>query len=365
MSVFPFRVLGLNLLLVVLLCGCGYRIPQGDLHEEDPFFPGLSGDSGFTLSRQPIAGIRLLELRQLPGGDVELVSEGDVLSGDSIRSLFVQRFDSSGRERDRLERRIPAPWDATAEDWARCSDGRIVRGRSLLLEADPSVPPRRIESFEIEPDWMTRTFGNSFESLRDSLARIGDSLDRDAGSYLLHPRTDSLVGWFDSLVLARALREEGVDSFYRVDFGSWDWILGILPDRRVVRIEHNGALGVTAPVAKPCSSLADHLEPGNPLLPWETSVIENSSSGNHFVFGFHPQRMTYHRIRLQGREARFKIYTYSSRGEGHVPYVLRGAVTLPHSVWVVAGVSAYWWESPSPDSLFLLRASPAPASPGS
>jgi hypothetical protein len=156
------------------------------------------------------------------------------------------------------------------------------------------------------------------------------------------------------MVFAASFREDGVDSLHLVEYGSWTWVLGIDRKHRVVRSEHAGALANAAGTTVRCSSLYVHPSPGSPLRAVDSSVITNSSSGNHYVFGFHPQWMTYHLVRLEGREARFKLYGSNDLDSAHVPVFLRGAATLPHSVWIVAGGSPREGRPSSPDSLFLV-----------
>lgn len=352
----PFALLPL---LGTLLNGCGYKIPEGDTHPEDPFFPELDG-AGFVIARQPLAEARALEVRQVGPGEVEITGASDLVEGDSVRTLTVQRFDSAGREVSRRSRKFVAWSDPVPSAFTRCADGRVVFGNEVLFDPDPALPPRRIAAYEPDPDWMRRRFGRSLEDLHDSLVPLGDSLDRQAGHWFFRPKSDSLVRRADSMVFAASFREDGVDSLRLVEYGSWTWVLGIDRQHRVVRSEHAGALANAAGRSNRCRSLFVHPSPGNPLRAVDSSVITNSSSGNHFVFGFHPQWMTYHSVRLEGREARFKLYGGDDLDSAHDPVFLRGAATLPKSVWIVAGGSPRGLKPPSPDSLFLIRAIPRP-----
>lgn len=351
----PFALLPL---LGALLTGCGYRIPGGDIHPEDPFFPGLGGDSGFVIARQPLAEARALEVRQVAKGEVEITSASDLADGDSVRTLTLQRFDSAGRELSRHSRKFVAWSEPNPSSFTRCADGRVLFGNEILLDPDPALPPRRIAAYEPDPEWMSRTFGRSLEDLHDSLVHTGDSLDRQAGHWFFRPKSDSLVRRADSMVFAASFREDGVGSLHLVEYGSWTWVLGIDHKHRVVRSEHAGALANAASTSVRCSSLYVHPSPGSPLRAVDSSVITNSSSGNHYVFGFHPKWMTYHRVRLDDREARFKLYGSDDLDSAHVPVFLRGAATLPQSVWIVAGGSPRGGRPSSPDSLFLIRAIP-------
>jgi len=340
------------------LTSCGYAIPRGDVHKKDPFFPRLGGDSGFVTERQVLAGARCVQIRLLKDRSIEALSVDTDPKQDSLRTIFVQRFDSSGRELGRISKRIVDIYSPNPIECRTCSDGRQVLDEGTLLEPvgpDSILKVRRIERFKFDGDWMNRTFGSDFDHMHDSVGHIGELLDSRAGNHLLQPKRDSVCHRFDSTVYARVFLENGIDSLHYQDYGGYSWVLGFDRKHRPLRIDYEFGQADMLPTTARCSSLVLRPGPESPLRAWDSSVIENSSSGNHFVFGFNPHRMTYHRIRIGGREARFKLYDYSKQESTHVRYFLGGSVELPNSVWIVAGGPGGNGGAPARDTLYRIH----------
>ncbi|TDK26095.1 hypothetical protein E2F46_05715 [Luteimonas aestuarii] len=289
------------LLPVLALAGCGYTWPEGDKHPELPDFETLAAQPGSSLVRlgDDSESIRDVFWREGMDEAYVLVAQHPHIHSHTSEDRVSIRIFGSGFE---PVGEIPLPLPLRHHMYLESPDMRFLDtdGEIYLDTFRVSPATRRVQP--VPCVLLTASPSPSHIPSRDDTDSPAQG-DDDPSAYRCTPSNDAQ---------AIARRIDRADSIGRIDGGDDDghrFLLRTGQRRELLLFEAGAATPDTHQRLR--QRLSDASQPV-PRMPdasnvEDSAIVGNRSSGNHFVFGFHPVHMVYYRVDTGDGPLRFKL----------------------------------------------------------